>query len=306
MFSSINGGADQFLADLGRVQQDLTLTERQITSGLKVQLPSDGPSSVSDILQLKSQIAQNTQVQTNLGTVKTQVDTAESALESAVSAVENAITLGTQGGSSTITAAVRQTLAQQVAGVLAQLLGVSRTQAAGVYVFSGDNSQSPQYQLDPSAPNGVDRLFVTSATAQVQDSAGIALSISKTAQDIFDHRNPDGSLASDNVFAAVQQLQVALQNNDQAGIDASMTALQQAHDYIGNQLAFYGAAQNRIASALDLAQKFQLQQKTDLSNRQDTDVAAAALALTQEQTTEQAALQARAKMPHTSLFDFLA
>jgi flagellin-like hook-associated protein FlgL len=56
---------------------------------------------------------------------------------------------------------------------------------------------------------------------------------------------------------------------------------------------------------LDVAQKFQLQSKTALSNERDTDVAAAATELTQEQLSQQAAMQAQASMPRNSLFDLM-
>ena len=54
------------------------------------------------------------------------------------------------------------------------------------------------------------------ATRLIQDSNGVVFAVSKTAQDLFDHRNPDDSFAADNVFAAVNNLRLALANNDQA------------------------------------------------------------------------------------------
>jgi flagellar hook-associated protein 3 FlgL len=153
--------------------------------------------------------------------------------------------------------------------------------------------------------NGVDRLLTSPATRLIQDSNGVVFAVSKTAQDLFDHRNPDDSLAADNVFAAVNSLRVALANNDQAGTEAAATSIQKAQDYLSLQGTFYGAVQNRVTNALDIAQKFQLQWKSALSNEKDTDVAAAATELTQEQLNQQAAMQAQASMPRNSLFDFL-
>jgi flagellar hook-associated protein 3 FlgL len=154
-------------------------------------------------------------------------------------------------------------------------------------------------------PNGVDRLLTAPATRLIQDSTGVVFAVSKTAQDLFDHRNPDDSLAADNVFAAVNSLRVALANNDQAGTAAAAASIQTAQEYLNQQGTFYGAVQTRMSNALDLAQKFQLQWQTALSAKKDTDVAAAATELAQEQLSEQAAMQAQASIPRTSLFDFL-
>ena len=67
----------------------------------------------------------------------------------------------------------------------------------------------------------------------------------------------DDTLASDNVFAAVNSLRVALANNDQPGISAAIASIKSAQDYLSQQLAFYGGVQNQITNALDVAQKFQ-------------------------------------------------
>jgi flagellin-like hook-associated protein FlgL len=55
-----------------------------------------------------------------------------------------------------------------------------------------------------------------------------------------------------------------------------------------------------------VAQKFQLQDQTSLGQVRDTDMASASVALTQEQTSYQAAVQSEAALPKTSLFNYLA
>jgi flagellar hook-associated protein 3 FlgL len=146
----------------------------------------------------------------------------------------------------------------------------------------------------------------TQSTALIQDASGITFAASKTAQDVFDHRNSDDSLASDNIFAAVNNLRIALANNDTAGINTAISSIKTAQGYLSQQLAFYGGVQNQISNAQDVAQKFQLQDQTALSNLKDTDIAAASVALAQQQASYQAAIQAESTVPRTSLFSFLS
>ena len=105
--------------------------------------------------------------------------------------------------------------------------------------------------------------------------------------------------------AAVNSLRIALTNNDPTAITAAIGSLQTAQDYMAQQLAFYGGVQDQVANATDVAQKFQLQAQASLSQIRDTDMATAAVTLTQEQTSMQAAIQAEASMPTTSLFSYL-
>jgi flagellar hook-associated protein 3 FlgL len=302
-----NSGAisQQFLTNLDLLQQQMAATQQQLSSGTKISQPSDAPNSVGDVLQLESDLGRVNQVTSNLNLVSGAVNSAESALETATQLLDQVSSIAAQGAGSTATADTRTTLSQQVGQILTSLVGVSQTQFNGTYVFGGDQPTSPSYQVDLNSPTGVDRLVTTQSTALIQDASGITFAVSKTAQDIFDNRNPDDSVASNNVFAAVNSLRVALANNDTAGINTAISSLSTAQSYLSQQLAFYGGVQNQISNAQDVAQKFQLQDQTSLSNETSTDVAAASVSLSQEQASYQAAIEAESTMPKTSLFDYL-
>ena len=303
-----NSGAvsQQFLTNLQLLQQQMAATQQQISSGSKINRPSDAPNSVGDVLQLESDRGRLTQVTSNLNLVSGEVNSAESALQTATQLLDQVSSLAAQGAGSTVSAGSRTTFSLQVGQILSSLVATSQTQFNGSYVFSGDQSSSPAYQVDLSNPNGVDRLVTTQSTRLIQDASGITFAVSKTAQDIFDHRNPDDSLASDNVFAAVNSLRVALANNDQAGINSAIDSIKAAQGYLSQQLSFYGGVQNQITNAIDLTQKFQLHDQTALSQEKDTDIAAASVAMAQQQASYQAAIQAESAMPRTSLFSYLS
>ena len=305
MLQTLDPMRRQFLNDLTSLQNRMTKTQAELTSGIRISKPSDDPTAVGDVLQLESDIGRVTQVTSNLNGVKSEVDTASGVVQNAVSLLDQARSLAAQGASTTISPTERTAMAAQAEQILNTLIDDSRATFDGHYLFSGDSSLQAAYTVNLANPNGVDRLLTAPATRLIQDSSGQTFAVAKTAQDLFDHRNPDDSLAADNVFAAMNSLRVALANNDQAAVVAASASIQTAQDYLNQQGAFYGAVQNRITNALDVAQKFQLQSQTALSNERDTDVAAAATDLTQEQLSQQAAMQAQAAIPRNSLFDLL-
>ena len=91
MLPAVNGPSEQFLTDLDQIQSAMNTVQRQLSSGLRVGQASDDPSAVSSILETQSEIAQNTQAQTNLNQVKTELLTGDSSLQQAVTLVEQAI-----------------------------------------------------------------------------------------------------------------------------------------------------------------------------------------------------------------------
>jgi flagellar hook-associated protein 3 FlgL len=304
MVSSIDPSGEQFLASLALLQKRYNQAQEQVTSGLRILRPSDSPGQLADLFQTRTDLARVTQVDQNLVRVKAEVDTAESAVSTAVQYLDQVRALGVQGAG-TIAAGQDAALAPQVNHILQQLVGLSRTSVHGVYIFSGDQTNSPPYQVNAASATGVDRLVTVPATRLIQDPTGVNFAIAKTAQDIFDHRDALDNPAPDNVFAAVNSLQVALQNGDQPGVTNALDALKTAQDYLNQQLAFYGSVQKRIDSGIDLAKKFETQLQTNLSAQQDADIPAAVIQLTQDQTHLNAALAAQGRRPTTSLFDFL-
>lgn len=305
MIQGIGSISQEFLANLQNLNQEMQATQEQLTTGRSINQPSDNPGELGDVLQLESDLGNINQVSQNLSQVTGQVNTAESALESATTLLEQVSTLGEQGAESTMTASQRSALSQQVEQSLQQLVSLSQTQYDGEYVFSGDDATQPSYQLDLSSPTGVDQLITAPSTGLIQDATGTTFAVSQTAQQIFDDQNPDGTPAADNIFAAVNNLRVALANNDQTGIGNALSSLQLAQNHLSESLQFYGGVQDQLSNASSVAQKFQLQYQTALSQDTSTNEATEAVDLTQEQTSIQAALQSEASLPKTSLFDLI-
>jgi flagellar hook-associated protein 3 FlgL len=309
MITGIDPSAEQFLTDLTRTQAKADRASRQLSSGLKFNDASDAPDQVSDILQLRADIRRNLQIGSNLQNIKTEVDTAEQAVQTAEQILERVRLLAAQGFTGLQTPEGRLAIAEEVRTLQEQLVSLSATQVGTRYVFGGDADQTAPYSLDllnPDVGGGVVQANSAQATRQIQDPLGNTFGVDRTAQQIFDHQNPPGTPAADNVFTAVNQLRVALTANDIPGIANAMAALTQAGDYLNRQLGFYGASQNRIAAATDLSQKMDLNFQSALSGKQDADLAQVILELNQAKTQEQATLMARAQMRKTSLFDYLA
>ena len=305
MITGLNAGNEQFLASIQDLQSRLNQAQKQLSSGLRVSKASDAPNTLGDIFQTRADLARVNQTDQNLGIVKAQVDSADTSLQQAVKLLQSAAVLGAQGAGTAVSAATRNTLAVQIQGLQSQLVGLSRTQVDGVYIFSGDSGDVPSYQFNLNSPTGVDRLITPSATAQVADPAGVTFQVAKTAQDLFDKRTSSDNAAPENAFAALHNLQIALQSGDSNAINNAIDSVKTAGDYVNQQAASYGAAQNRISASIDLAKKFEVQAQAQLSALQDTDIPSVALELTQLSTGLNAAMAAQAKRPTQTLFDYL-
>jgi flagellar hook-associated protein 3 FlgL len=300
MISNLNPNTQQFLVNLNKISDQMQQAQNQVTTGLKVNQVSDQPDVVSTLLATRASLSASQQVSSNLGRVKTETDAGEQALESAVTLFDQVQTLGASGVTGTATAATNATLAQQAGSYLHEMVGLADTSVEGRFIFAGDADQQSPYTVDLTQTPPVSAYLGSAATRVAQHPDGTTFSISLNAQTIFDSSDP-----ASNVFTAITNLQTALANNDTTAIQAANAGLSKIGDYLNQQLAFYGNVQNKVAQATDYASTQQTQLQTQIGNLQDADLTSSILQMNQAQTQEQAALQSEARIPRTTLFDFL-
>jgi flagellar hook-associated protein 3 FlgL len=301
MITNLDPGSELFLANVERIQETIAVANRQVSSGKKISVASDAPDQVSALLQLRASLQHNSQIQANLSLAQTDASSADSALGSAITLMDQALTLGEQGANTAQTSDVRRDLAQQVQSLQEQMVAFSRTMVQGRYIFSGDQMNSPAYTFDPTrlATNPVLQLSNAAATYRIEDPAGGSFAAAKNAQEIFDGPAPG------NVFTALNNLRLALLGGDPSIIANAIDPIKQASAHLNLEQAFYGQVENRIQAATDFASNRDTQLQTQIGQTEDADITSAALQLTQGSTQLQAAFQMRAKLPHTSLFDYL-
>jgi flagellar hook-associated protein 3 FlgL len=305
MISNLSPSSEAFMANVARVQRKVDEASRQVSGGKRVNVASDAPNELDTILQLRTDQVRNAQIQENLGVAQADASAADGALSSATKLMDRATVLAAQGANFTLDATGRQNLAGEVQSLLEQMTAVANTTVQGRYIFGGDQDSTPPYQVDLNAANGVARLTSAPATREVESAAGGTFAVSQSAQNIFDARNADDTLASSNVFAALNNLRLGLLANDSAQITAASASISLASDHLNTAQAFYGTVENRISDATNYSANYDVQLQTELSQKQDADITTAALAITQGNTQLQAAFMTQAKMPHTTLFDFM-
>lgn len=294
-----------FLAGVQNLQARITTTQKQISSGFRIQDASDSPSQAADVVGLGTAVSSLEHYLTNLGRVTAETTSADTALSTAITLINRARQLAVQAANSTTTASERQSIADAVKNIQQQLVGLSNTSVEGRYIFGGDQDQSQPYQYDAASARGVDKLTTQTASRVIQDTSGLTVFSAQTAAVIFDAQDSLGAPTSGNVFVALQSLVNSLNANDQAGTATALTQLQAGADWLNQQQAGYGAAASRLTDETNLSNNVLTSLRTRLSEIRDTDVVQAATDLSLETIAQSAAFAAQASVPRKSLFDYL-
>jgi flagellar hook-associated protein 3 FlgL len=282
------------LENLNQVTQAENQAMQEVSTGKKLNQPSDDPAGMAMLIQNRAAQSDCDQYQQNITTVRATLQTADSALSSVITSLTRAITLGTEGGSGTVSSANRTALADEVGAIRDQLLSLANSTFNGSYIFGGAQTSKPPFALDSSDPSGV-KYQGDSVTRQVPTGDGATITASKPGDALF--------VNSNNVFGAIQDLMSALQSG--TGIDAATQSVRAAFDHVSAERMFYGTTMQQLDSQANYQSSSKLQLQTEENNLSGVDLAEAISRLTNAENARNATLAATSQIGHTSLLDYL-
>ena len=141
------------VANLQSRQQQLTTAQTQMTSGKRVLNAGDDPTAAARAERARALIQRAESTQRAVDASKNSMTLTESALGDATGLLQQARELMVAAGNASYGDKERAAVADQLAGIRTQLLGVAnRGDGTGGYVFSGQGSSTPPF-LD--RPGGV-------------------------------------------------------------------------------------------------------------------------------------------------------
>jgi flagellar hook-associated protein 3 FlgL len=134
---------------MGDQQTKMSKTQLQISTGLRLQTPSDDPTGSVQSLVLKSTLSINEQFQSTIGTLQTRLQSEDSNLGAADSVLQRVRQLTIQAANGSLSPSDRKALAQEVRQLTSQFLGITNLRNdSGEYMFSGQRTDTPAYRQD--------------------------------------------------------------------------------------------------------------------------------------------------------------
>jgi flagellar hook-associated protein 3 FlgL len=156
-------------------QTELSKTQNEVASGLRVQRPADDPVAAVKILQLEQAKLAHVQYGTNISSATTRLEQEEQALADSDSVLQRVRELALQANSSALSTADRQSIAAELGQLNQQLLDIgNRKDATGEFMFAGLSSATQPFARDASnnvayAGDAGTRSVQTGAAQYVQD-----------------------------------------------------------------------------------------------------------------------------------------
>jgi flagellar hook-associated protein 3 FlgL len=266
---------------LRRIQQgygELARASEAIASGRRMRTGSDDPVAAAELRRVEAQRTAMAAAADRAARVTGPLQTAEAALGEGSDALLRAYELAIQAGNGALGASERAAMAGEVRQLRASLLSVANTQFDGRHVFGG--------RAEDRAPFDAAGAFVGDGGArEVELLPGLRVEATVAADAAF-----AGAGGGTDVFATLAALEAALSANDTPAFAGLAEGLLAGRDQLTALRADLGARLGTVDRATTFAGRLEdglVAQRRDLV---DTDVAAAASALAQAETTLQAAV----------------
>src|SRR5262249_36193013 len=138
----------RLVAQMQDDQLALFKLQNQVSTGKRMELPSDDAPAALRAINLQRLLDRKGQIQTNVQASNSYLSAAESNLSS-VSDILNEIRAGVVGVSGTLTTdADRQSLVQQIDQALQSIVGAANSKSQERYLFSGSRAQDQPFDFD--------------------------------------------------------------------------------------------------------------------------------------------------------------
>lgn len=304
----------------------------QLSSGKRIEKPSDDVVGLMRAMDYKLSINHNDQFKRNIDEANTFLSFTENVLASVSDALIRSKELALSGSTGTLDAESRSSIAKEVASIRDHLLNLSNSKLRDRYVFSGFKTDTRTF--DPSTftyqgDSGIINVLIDKSTLIPINVVGIdvfryTLTASDTVSlndgkyivynqvgtnievEIYDSDNTLlESFSFSNFMNMLDHLNSALENNNVLKIKSLLKPLDLALNQVLNTRSEIGARLNRLDDQTNRLDDSTVDLKTFLSNTEDANTVEVISELSKAETALLALRQTSAQLLSQSLFDFL-
>jgi len=287
--------------------------QSQVSSGLRVQAPSDDPVAMENVLNYQTSQAAQTQYGSNIATLQDRANAIYNVLQSLQTISNRVGEISTLAGDPTKSQSDLNIYATEVSQLIQHAAQLVNTQdaATGQYLFGGTHSGQAPFTLTKDANGNVTGVTYQGNTAvtQTEIAAGATLSVDAPGENTSG-TGPRGLVSDSRSGADLFNHLISLQNNLLAGNTAAITssdvpALQKDENNLLYQISNNGAVQTRLNSAATLASDTSASLDQLMSKASNADLVQTMVQLNEAQNAYQAALASGSKIMQLSLLNYI-
>jgi flagellar hook-associated protein 3 FlgL len=286
---------------LNQTQGGAQLLTAELSSGVRVNSLSQDPLAAGENVLLLNQMQQDDSFTQSSSQVTGQLQVTDSALGQVVAQLTQAIALATSANNGTMNASNRLSVANQIAGIRAEVLSLANSSYQGQFIFAGGQTGTAPFSLSAAASPATVNYNGDGDVNFLETPNGQRIQLNMPGDRIFSGGGAnDVFVALNNLVAdySASQLDANQAATDTASLNSALNFVSQQRVTLDNSITQLGAASTAISS--QYAQLTAAQ-----TNLMQADVAQVSTQLAMAETQQTALESVIAQLGSGSLFDKL-
>jgi flagellar hook-associated protein 3 FlgL len=271
--------------------------QRQVSTGKRIEKPSDDPSATLGSIGEHAETAAIDQYARATDTVASRLAVVDTVLSDLITQIERAQVSAVSARGTTKTQLQRDAAATDLEGIRDTIFGDMNTSFNGTFVFSGSASTVAPYSRVGSGP--------VSAYAGSTSEMIVDIDRQRAVKIAFNGELLTQGSDTQDIFAEFDALIAAVRAGDDAAIDAGMTALERMFDRVSTAQGRVGADLRTLDEQKVRLSELRRASAKRLSSLEDTNMAEAITGMAQADAAYRAALGAVSSVTRMSLMDYL-
>jgi flagellar hook-associated protein 3 FlgL len=288
---STNQIHDTAVANLQAAASRMAETQRQISTGKRLERPSDDPVAFRQIASVRDALAAIDQYRRNIDVATRKSDMADAAIGQANELMGRIAELSVQAGGGTLSATDRAAIAHEAEAIARNLVAIGNTKITDQYLFAGSAVLTKPFSEAAAGSASYAGYAGNSGVMEVAIGAGTTVAVTLP-----------GAFPFGDAIAAIAALHTDLLANS-APSGATMAALSAAGDGLSDARGVIGARANRAGQAQVEIEVMRTAAESLRSAIEDTDIAQAASEIARRSQAYQGAISATAKLFERSIWD---
>lgn len=287
------------LTKLSSQAQDI---QRQVASNQRLSTPSDDPAAYRRIELLKRANVNDVAWGKNVDLAKTLLNQSDTTLDSVTSLLQRGQELVLQGNNGTLGDSDRKIVAQQLRGVVDDLVNLANTRDARGQPLFGAANGDVAVSRDAS---GQISFAGTGSPPAIPIGEGLSVNPSESAERLFGNLPASGGGTTD-IFKVLQDFASALDSGQQvAGAPAAINGLQATLDQVNAVRGSIGARAARLDLETQRLSDTKVSRDDTLGQLEGVDLQSAIIELQKTSTILSATQASLTKLSQLSIFDYL-
>ncbi len=291
---------DRALNHLSGTTRRILKLQDELSTGMRVNDPTDAPLDLRRGVGLRSEIAKDEQFLRNIVEISPHLNETETAAQNALNYFRRAreLTVSAAGGAKDISQLTN--IALEIDQILEGILDEGNHITNGRYIFAGTRTKSKAFEETRGTDGRIESVIYAG------NDADIEVAISENSRVVINQSGDDVFMASQDAFQLLIDLRTDMESNDVNSLQGTRLAeLDNVIDGLVSSMVRVGAIHNRFDKVTESTESYILGNQQSMSDALDADYAETLVNLNAENNAYQAALNATARSILPSLLDFV-